>query len=314
MKRLPVGKIIPPKDWRDTVDNAVVGLIAESLKHEGLREPIVIVPSGHIVHGVHRWAAAKSIGLSDIECVIEHPASSRPDHDARVAAENFARRHLSPAETNALRIEIERLRAPAEDGEAEEYHNARYDIIEKSTAKPTKVREKPRGPGRPSVRSDIARETGTSPQALTQAVYRARKKEAEAKKSEPFLSDSRGVAIPAGALPSWELLTRSSDKIDGLLRLVQGELKRMLTESGEGTPLAAWVSANAQRWRSAAHSLAHEIRSYRPVAVCVWCNGGGKSCQACTNLGLISDDMLQRAPPELRGEAGTAENVMEAIS
>ncbi len=306
-----VEELKPPEGWRAHVKQKVITSIAESLPLEGLRQPIVIVPSGHIVHGVHRWAAAVEAGLSEVECVVEDQSQSEEKHRAKVIVENLYRQHLSGDEVNALTRELTKVRAH-EIAEKEKPNdiNISGQVDQELPAAPRKA-GRPKSPKGKAIER-VAKETGQTPEAVRQKVKRAEAPLRPAplqKKPDPTPSPP---GLPAELAPDWEALTKVAEDGDRALRQIQAAVTRVIKQA-DSRPQLGSVLGVLQRWQATAHDLALDMRSSRPVSVCVWCGGKRTGCQPCGGLGLIDQATLDRAPPELRGEKPTAKSILETI-
>jgi ParB family chromosome partitioning protein len=108
---LPVDSIAP--QCNDRKDFTGIEALAESIKHLGLIEPIIVRPAEGtltetywLVGGERRWRAHKLLGLATIQCIVA-------DHDDETAsgvmlAENTARHDLNPmAEAYAFQTRID---------------------------------------------------------------------------------------------------------------------------------------------------------------------------------------------------------------
>jgi ParB family chromosome partitioning protein len=99
--RLPLGQIRPnPRQPRKRVDAEALGGLAESVRAQGVVQPIVVRPlapgSYEIVAGERRWRAARAAGLATIPAVVRET----DDRESLVLAlvENVARENLSAVE------------------------------------------------------------------------------------------------------------------------------------------------------------------------------------------------------------------------
>ena len=96
-----VGSIRPnSRQPRRRVDAEGVGGLADSVRSQGVIQPIVVRPDGdgtyELIAGERRWRAAKSAGLATIPAVVRET----DDRDSLLIAlvENVARENLSPVE------------------------------------------------------------------------------------------------------------------------------------------------------------------------------------------------------------------------
>jgi ParB family chromosome partitioning protein len=101
LARLPLGQIRPnPRQPRKRVDAEALGGLAESVRAQGVVQPIVVRPLGdgayEIVAGERRWRAARAAGLATVPAVVRET----DDRESLVLAlvENVARENLSAVE------------------------------------------------------------------------------------------------------------------------------------------------------------------------------------------------------------------------
>ena len=76
--------------------------LADSIRAVGILEPLLVEPASHargyvVIAGNRRLAAARLLGLVDVECMVR-PRHDRSDHAAVRLIENGHRRALSPME------------------------------------------------------------------------------------------------------------------------------------------------------------------------------------------------------------------------
>jgi len=101
LAQIPVGSIRPnSRQPRKRVDAEGVAGLAESVRSQGLIQPIVVRPDGEgsyeLVAGERRWRAAKAAGLPTVPALVRET----DDRDSLLLAlvENVAREDLSPVE------------------------------------------------------------------------------------------------------------------------------------------------------------------------------------------------------------------------
>ena len=101
LARLPLGQIRPnPRQPRKRLDAEALGGLAESVRAQGVVQPIVVRPVGEgayeIVAGERRWRAARAAGLATVPAVVRET----DDRESLVLAlvENVARENLSAVE------------------------------------------------------------------------------------------------------------------------------------------------------------------------------------------------------------------------
>src|SRR5688500_484225 len=119
LRELPVDLIAPnPQQPRRTFEEEPLVALADSLKHRGVLQPVLVrpVPGGtyELIAGERRWRAARRAGLDSV------PAMVRP-HDAAgplelALIESMAREDLSPLEeARAVAALVEELGLTRED-------------------------------------------------------------------------------------------------------------------------------------------------------------------------------------------------------
>jgi ParB family chromosome partitioning protein len=101
LAQIPVGSIRPnSRQPRKRVDAEGVAGLAESVRAQGVIQPLVVRPDGEgsyeLVAGERRWRAAKAAGLPTVPALVRET----DDRDSLLLAlvENVARENLSPVE------------------------------------------------------------------------------------------------------------------------------------------------------------------------------------------------------------------------
>ena len=101
LARLPLGQIKPnPRQPRRRVDAEALGGLAESVRAQGVVQPIIVRPVGaaayEIIAGERRWRAARAAGLATVPAVVRET----DDRESLVLAlvENVARENLTAVE------------------------------------------------------------------------------------------------------------------------------------------------------------------------------------------------------------------------
>jgi ParB family chromosome partitioning protein len=101
LAQIPVGSIRPnARQPRKRVDAEGVAGLAESVRAQGVIQPVVVRPDGEggyeLVAGERRWRAAKAAGLPTVPALVRET----DDRDSLLLAlvENVAREDLSPVE------------------------------------------------------------------------------------------------------------------------------------------------------------------------------------------------------------------------
>ncbi|WP_288405127.1 ParB/RepB/Spo0J family partition protein [uncultured Deinococcus sp.] len=106
--QLPVGDLAPGAGQpRRNFDAAGLERLAESIRREGILQPLLVRPvgTGHeIVAGERRWRAAQLAGLTEVPVVVRNLT----DHQARVAAliENLVREDLNLVDEVDAKLEL----------------------------------------------------------------------------------------------------------------------------------------------------------------------------------------------------------------
>lgn len=119
VKLIEVNRIIPNKRQpRKKFDEDKLKSLVESVKEEGLLQPVVVRESGNnyeIIFGERRWRAAKEAGLENIPAMIKEVNSEA--HQLQLAlAENLQREELNPIERAAgYRVLIENFKLSQEE-------------------------------------------------------------------------------------------------------------------------------------------------------------------------------------------------------
>jgi ParB family chromosome partitioning protein len=100
-QRVPIERLVPSKDQpRKRFDDASLDELAESIKSQGVIQPIVVRRAGNdleIITGERRWRAAQRAGLKEVPVVIKDVAQETAFEWALV--ENIQRMDLDPIET-----------------------------------------------------------------------------------------------------------------------------------------------------------------------------------------------------------------------
>lgn len=101
LRTLPVGQLQPGKyQPRTHMDQASLSELADSIKAQGIMQPILVRPAGQdkheIIAGERRWRAAQLAGLSEVPVMVREI----PDEAALAMSliENIQRENLNPLE------------------------------------------------------------------------------------------------------------------------------------------------------------------------------------------------------------------------
>ncbi len=157
-------------------------------------------------------------------------------------------------------------------------------------------------PGRPKTargeaREQVAREMGTTPDAVRVAEARAEAAENSDKSSEtaPLTPPVETYGLPLvtnAEADQLRAVQAAIDEADQALRRAQAALKRV-----EGVA----VFRGAQQLLARVHEAAAEVRAKRPAAVCPWCKRlPGLRCNGCGDSGFVGPIVEQAIADELK--------------
>ncbi|MEX2302468.1 MAG: ParB/RepB/Spo0J family partition protein [Bryobacterales bacterium] len=100
IRRIPLDRIDPnPDQPRQVFRDEALEELAQSLRVDGLIQPIVVQPHGErfqIIVGERRWRASKIAGIAEIPCIVQEFEKDRALEIALV--ENIQREDLNPIE------------------------------------------------------------------------------------------------------------------------------------------------------------------------------------------------------------------------
>ena len=294
--------------------------LTESIRCNGLREPIKIDADGRVVDGRARYLACAELGIEPATEVLGDNESL-----AFVSADlNACRRDL----TKTQRYEAFERLLPVLEAEARERERrgtlvsndtrvgrtrealaAMLGVSEGTVARATKVvkRAHPKvtklmvdGEISPSLAAKVA----DLPQEQQAAVVESQEPKEAAKaavkveqesKPEAWPKDGRDQEIPSGIAPVF-----ASKELDGLKRLTD-KLRREIERVGQ-LPEGAYLDNDvcAQHLRA----VAARIKTATPYIVCPEC--GGDRCRACINQGWMTKERLAATGRkiEVEGEIG----------
>ena len=101
LAHVPVDAVHPnPRQPRRRIDGEAVSGLAESIRQQGLVQPVVVRPRAaggwELIAGERRWRAAREAGLKTVPALVRHA----DDRDSLLLAlvENVAREQLTPVE------------------------------------------------------------------------------------------------------------------------------------------------------------------------------------------------------------------------
>ena len=111
VKRIPIAQI--DGDDRNFYAMSCVEELADNIAIVGLLDPIRVVPSGAerytVVSGHRRLTACKLLGWTEIDCIVESPASSPELEELRLIFANSATRRMSDADLSKQSQRVEAL-------------------------------------------------------------------------------------------------------------------------------------------------------------------------------------------------------------
>lgn len=292
LRLFAVSDLLPPENH--ALDESVVKLIAESLLSEGLREPLVVVMhkgAPHILHGVHRWAAARLAGVQDLECVIDSTVDDPLKHEARVLVENLHRQHLDRGQYNATINRLVEIRVEAKKLQKTKIVKKLNDSPEPRPAGLVKQQPTPR---REAIR-EVAEELGKTEKVVERAVDKAeaKKREAEQETAAPAVLDVRGATVPAHLVERWSKHKSLTAEIGGKIRAVNTLIGKLHDLTGR----ELWTNILSDSKR-----VWGRVKGQEPSAVCHVCKGieaAVPGCESCNASGMLSTAAQMGAPPEM---------------
>jgi ParB/RepB/Spo0J family partition protein len=110
LEKIPLHLIRKEKNIRSSYSDESINELSESLKVEGLLQPIVVAETENgytILYGHRRFLAAEKAGWEEIDCIVQ---SGFKDEIARITAqitENEHREDISPADKEAAVLDLE---------------------------------------------------------------------------------------------------------------------------------------------------------------------------------------------------------------
>lgn len=280
----------------------VADLAANIRQHgdEPIHAPTVRMPGKRLLCGRDRMAAlmilkAKKLWVRLAECSDLEAADLE-------ASENLHRRQDDRDEVIARAVRAKEALAAADDRNKS---NDRPGASQKAI--------------KAEARRQVARDLGTSPNAIKQAEFRARRaaaatndSAAEGRTYPPPGAPAATAVEPAPFEPNLKLLgvpieegrapcemaapaQEAIDEADRHLRLAQAALKRL-----SGIPHTIAVQLHDD-----VHRVASRVRSHRPELICPWCKhipGLTRDCNACQTMGYVSAEKAMSAPSECLAE------------
>lgn len=297
LSRESVSSLKPPSGWEKKINKGLIHQLAESLKIEGLREPIVITKNGgqlYIVNGIHRWAAAKEAGLRTIECVVEKLSETQEEYESKVIVENLIRNELKGEDKDKAIARLVEIRG----GEIAKQPKSKEKDQELSRKLSNKSKR-----GRPKTEKgkavdQVAKETGKTKRAVESSVQRTETKK-KPPKPEPEIKvepkDKKGNIIPEELRNTVDYFNANHDEIEALCRLVLTKITKFEADKVEhDRPVCVLVEGFKNRWYPIAKKLGHIVRTERRDLVCPWCRG--KGCDVCEEVGLVTAEKYKKAP------------------
>jgi len=280
---VPVKKIGLPGDIAARQKQPNVVELAESIKKLGqqpIHAPSIDGRTHQLIAGRDRMAAILLLKLKEVWC---HVASDVTEQDALdlEVEENLHRRQDNRDELIARRVK--KVAATVKE--------------ERAAAPPTD-----RGRGRPKspegeAREIVAREIGATPEAVRAATTRA-SGELPDKKSDISTKPpvtTYGVPLPTDLA---QVITQAQEHIDAAdshLRRAQAAITALGKQGSLGGPLESRIKAEL-------HRAADTVRRERPDSICPVCkliSARQLGCHFCGGIGVVSNDKLAGAAPEL---------------
>jgi hypothetical protein len=167
-------------------------------------------------------------------------------------------------------------------------------------------------------RERVAAALGTTPEAVKQALHRAKERDEAGEGVVSLATRGAGPSVPppppidlhGHELPDHvsiglPIIVGAFDKADRLLRQAQAAIGELgMTSFSPGV---------VARLKSTLHDLAAEVRAATPTDLCPYCNGNLEACQACHGLGAVTRHVYESAPSEQRAPAGPGSANVKAV-
>jgi ParB-like chromosome segregation protein Spo0J len=291
-KRVRLSSIVVPGDVRGRMKDAHVVELAESIREYGqepIHAPVVDVDGGNkLVAGRDRIAALMILKTKTVWVRLGSEMSAE-DIEGVEIEENLRRRQ---DDRNAL-IARKVARKSAQ-------------IQESQTSIPDNCPESPRQGGakktaRGAAREQVARELGTTPEAIRKAERRATEKASPKGAPGRYRNDQLPESMRHWyrELPTIALQDEAASSIANLERFA--ELLVQAQGSLTKIQLTAYGSHVHQRLYADAHALAEKARALKPVAVCPACQAGNSAlCQLCKGLSVVTQAQLDANKPKAK--------------
>jgi hypothetical protein len=293
-KQVAVKTIVLPSDVKRRQKLPHVIELAKSiaeLGEEPIHAPTIAAKTKKLIAGRDRMAALLLNEVSD--CWVRLVEGTKQELADLEVDENLHRRHDNRDELIARRVaKVEgQIEAEIEAGELPDtaYGNA---------GRPKTARGE--------ARERVARELGTTSEAVRAAEHRATAKASPApSEGKPLVPPVEiwGLPIPE-AMPGYEFaeivnVQREIDAADKALRAAQAAL----TKLGEGGGCGVIGQRLAAMLRANVHDVAAAVRRARPAALCPYCKGiveRRAKCTGCQGIGYVGEEALEGIADELK--------------
>lgn len=236
----------------------------ESIKAEGVLEPIHVDEEGVVIDGHHRSKIASELG---VPCpVITHDNLSNGEKIALAFTLNLKRRHLSKAEKEGLVVEYKRLKPLASASEVAKATGVSDKTVkrierENNIPSPAEVirdyaTEHPEKSNR-----EVARDLGVNRKTVDAVAQNS-----EFPKNGPTLASGTSFSEPI------EPVNPQLDRVDPEL---EARVKAMSSAPGTGKHISATSAAERNETRYSAQITAREIISKQKELIALLANVGG---------------------------------------
>ena len=241
----------------------------ESIKAEGVLEPIHVDEEGVVIDGHHRSKIASELG---VPCpVITHDDLSNGEKVALAFTLNLKRRHLSKAEKEGLVVEYKRLKPLASASEVAKATGVSDKTVkrierENNIPSPAEVirdyaNEHPEKSNR-----EISRDLGVHRNTVTDSLVQ----NSEIPKNVPLEKPLPSLGISPAEVA--ELNNPQLDRVDPEL---EARVKAMSSAPGTGKHISATSAAERNETRYSAQITAREIISKQKELIALLANVGG---------------------------------------
>ena len=256
-------QVMPPLSSEEYQD------LYESIKAEGVLEPIHVDEEGVVIDGHHRSRIASELG---VPCpVITHDDLSQGEKIALAFTLNLKRRHLSREQKEGLVIEYKRLRplAPASEvAKATGVSDKTVKRIERDNDIPSPTEfirnyadEHPEKSNR-----EISRDLGVHRNTVTDSLVQ----NSEIPKNVPLEKP-----LPSPGISPAEVAELNNPQLDRVDPELEARVKAMSSAPGTGKHISATSAAERNETRYSAQITAREIISKQKELIALLANVGG---------------------------------------